>query len=76
MTTQLAAGFLAAAALMLGGCESNNSGNAARANASQSAIYAPGTGVSSSSYDRHPRFYTGANARRPAAPATQPPEAQ
>lgn len=61
--------------LTLSGCESMNtpSGPGARqANASESAHYAPGTGVGSSSFDRHPRFYTGPNSEEQAPPATQP----
>ena len=63
----LAVGLMAAA-----GCESGNPPDAVQANASQSAPYTPGTGVASSSYDRHPRFYTGPNGDQPVAPATQP----
>lgn len=70
------AGAAAGTALLgAAGCESSSPPppNARAANASQSAPYAPGTGVASSSFDRHPRFYTGPNADAPpAAPATQP----
>jgi hypothetical protein len=34
--------------------------------------YTAGTGVSSSSYESHPRFYTGPNGSGEQAPVTQP----
>lgn len=67
--------MLAGGLLMLAGCESTNTptGSEARqANTSESAPYAPGTGVGSSSFERHPRFYTGPNAEGQSPPATQP----
>jgi hypothetical protein len=69
------AAILGGGLLIPAGCESTNapSGNDARhANTSESATYAPGTGVGSSSFDRHPRFYTGPNADQSAPPTTQP----
>lgn len=60
---------LMAAMMMLGvwGCESSTPD--ASQNAALRPNYSEGTGVSSSGYDTHPRFYTGANS---AAPTTQP----
>jgi hypothetical protein len=68
--------MLGGALLATAGCESTNTPSGTEAhqtNASQSAPYAPGTGVGSSSFDRHPRFYTGDEANpASAAPTTQP----
>lgn len=61
---------LGAAMLLTGGCSSNDQSAAGQANSAQSAPYTPGTGVGSSSFDRHPRFYTGPNGEQ--VPATQP----
>jgi hypothetical protein len=57
-------------ATALGGCASNDQPPPSQANSAQSAPYSPGTGVGSSSFDRHPRFYTGPNGEQ--VPATQP----
>ena len=68
---------VAVLAALGGGCEShNNSPDAASANASESMSYTAGTGVSSSSFERHPRFYTGPNGDPPSARSTQPASAQ
>lgn len=66
-------GFTAASlALSLCGCSSGDPSQPSQANAAQSQPYNPGTGVSSSSFDRHPRFYTGPNGQPDPSPATQP----
>jgi hypothetical protein len=69
--------FLPIAGLAIGlsvtglcGCASNDPPQPSQANSAQSAPYSPGTGVGSSSFDRHPRFYTGPNGEQ--VPATQP----
>lgn len=69
---------LAGLAIMAGGsgCSTNDQPTARQANSAESAPYAPGTGVSSSSFDRHPRFYTGANDDPAQAPTTQPASGQ
>jgi hypothetical protein len=54
------------------GCSSNDQPQPSPANSAQSQPYSPGTGVSSSSFDRHPRFYTGPNDQPDQSPATQP----
>lgn len=73
--------FLALAGLTIGlsvttlcGCASNDQPAPSQANSAQSAPYTPGTGVGSSSFDRHPRFYTGPNNEQ--VPATQPASGQ
>ena len=65
-STMIGAGILA------GGCSANDRPQSSEANSAQSAPYTPGTGVASSSFDRHPRFYTGPNGEQQQAPPTQP----
>ena len=67
--------ILGFAIALLGGCQSTNpprGSEAQQTNASESAPYAAGTGVSSSSFDRHPRFYTGGAEQSASPAATQP----
>lgn len=64
--------LIAVGALGVCGCTSNDQPAASQANSAESAPYSPGTGVSSSSFDRHPRFYTGTNGEAAQALATQP----
>jgi hypothetical protein len=69
-------GFLALTGLVMAlaacGCSTGEQQQGSEANAAQSQPYSPGTGVSSSSFDRHPRFYTGPNGQQEQSPATQP----
>lgn len=58
------------------GCSDNPQAQGSQANSAESAPYAAGTGVSSSSFDRHPRFYSGQNGDQTQSPATQPASAQ
>lgn len=64
--------LVAGLALVACGCSSTDQPAAAEVNSAESAPYSPGTGVSSSSFDRHPRFYTGAGAETSQSPTTQP----
>ncbi|HSU69219.1 MAG TPA: hypothetical protein VLJ39_20205 [Tepidisphaeraceae bacterium] len=68
----LKAWILVAGLVAVGGCSSEPQGNPGEANAAESQPYAAGTGVSSSSFERHPRFYTGPDGEPSAAPTTQP----
>lgn len=76
MTRTWTLGFASILGLaLLSGCQSTNTptGSEARqTNASESAPYSAGTGVSSSSFDRHPRFYTGGAEPSASPAATQP----
>lgn len=58
------------------GCSNDQQPQTSPANSAESAPYAAGTGVSSSSFDRHPRFYSGQNGDQTQSPATQPASAQ